>query len=59
MPDYKSMYYKLFGKTSSAIEVLEATLLELKIAQRETEEMYIAGKKTTREAKPKKTRAAL
>ena len=57
MPDYKSMYYYLAGRTATAVEVLEATTEvlkastnafaditeKLKSSQQITEEMFLSG----------------
>lgn len=39
MPDYKTMYYKLFNAITDATQILQD-------AQRETEEMYIESGET-------------
>ena len=50
MPDYKAMYYHLAGRMATAIDALEATTNalvditeKLKLAQQNTEEMFISG----------------
>lgn len=57
MPDYKSMYYHLAGRMATTIEVLEyatntlagtseellALTEKLKLAQQNTEDMFICG----------------
>lgn len=40
--DFKSMYYHLNGQVSGTIEALEAIIAKLKLAQQNTEEMFIS-----------------
>jgi len=41
MPDYQSMYHKLFNVTADAVKLCEKATEILKQAHRETEDMYI------------------
>jgi hypothetical protein len=43
MADYSSMYHKLFNEQTQAIKSLERVVENLKKAQQETEEMYMAA----------------
>lgn len=41
MPDYRTMYFKLAAKIADTIETLDKISQDLRVAQIETEEMYI------------------
>ncbi|MFA5659350.1 MAG: hypothetical protein WC900_08715 [Oscillospiraceae bacterium] len=41
MPDYKIMYEKLFNQVTDSIVSIEAELSRLRLAQLQTEEIYI------------------